>query len=300
MGPLALLIAVVVVVLGSFNGSSGGNSDASGKSFNCYNSIEIWALLVGGGGQGERGSGGGVCVCVCRCGCMCMCICVWACVRVCVCVCVCVCDTWTTFTGESIVGTKMQLIFNKSADVGLCVEFAKILISQLYLLINFIKVQYNMLLLHLSICSHSIDINRTRVWKNRDCWLLYSSCVADCAAVYTLSAIQFKGNSICKLLCRASHFAYFWSQLLTDFDVTPLKSKLKISSTCIWTNLATRGPIMHPQIAKTCPKSTNVCIIGHFKTSYRHHRGIITLYFCRVGQCTQQHSSTTWPSTLSF
>ena len=98
----------------------------------------------------------------------------------------------------------------------------------------------------------------------------------------TLAAIQLQGNSTCKLHCRASHFTYFWSQLLTDFDVTPLKSKLKFSSTCIWTNLATRGPIMHPQIAKMCPKSTNVSIIGHFKTSYRHHRGIITSYFCRV------------------
>ena len=110
-----------------------------------------------------------------------------------------------------------------------------------------------------------IHINRTRVWKNRDCWLLHSSCVADCAAVYTLAAIQLQGNSTCKLHCRVSHFAYFWSQLLTDLDVTPLKSKLKFSSTCIWTNLATRGPIMHSQIAKMCPKSTMSALLAILK-----------------------------------
>ena len=86
--------------LGSFNGSSGGNGDASGKSFICYaslyNLIEIWALCVGGGGVGDDVS---VCVCVCVCVCarvcacacvMCVCACAGACgcarARACVCV----------------------------------------------------------------------------------------------------------------------------------------------------------------------------------------------------------------------
>ena len=33
-----------------------------------------------------------------------------------------------------------------------------------------------------------------------------------------------------------SLIAHFWSQFLTNFDVTPLKSKLRISSTSIWSN----------------------------------------------------------------
>ena len=38
-----------------------------------------------------------------------------------------------------------------------------------------------------------------------------------------------------------SLFAYFWSYYLSNLDVWPLISKLRICSTRIWSNFATRG-----------------------------------------------------------
>ena len=48
----------------------------------------------------------------------------------------------------------------------------------------------------------------------------------------------------------ASHFPHLWSQFLTDFDVTPLKLKLKTSSTRTCSDHATMMPIRGPKMAK--------------------------------------------------
>ena len=48
----------------------------------------------------------------------------------------------------------------------------------------------------------------------------------------------------------ASHFPHFWSQFLTNFDVTPLKLKLRTSSTRICSDHATMMPIGGPKMAK--------------------------------------------------
>ena len=47
----------------------------------------------------------------------------------------------------------------------------------------------------------------------------------------------------------ALYFPHFWSQFLTDFDVTPLKSKLRTSSIRICTDYPSMMPIRGPKIA---------------------------------------------------
>ena len=72
-----------------------------------------------------------------------------------------------------------------------------------------------------------------------------------------------------------------------DFDVWPCKSKLRTSSTRIWSHFATRGPTRHLNTAKTCPKIADV---GNFRTRfchiwvfYRPPSGKMTSYSCRGG-----------------
>ena len=62
-------------------------------------------------------------------------------------------------------------------------------------------------------------------------------------------------------------FAYFWRQYLSDFDVWVLILKLRTSSTRIWAEIATRGPIRYLKMAEMCPKIAN---IGNFRTRFGH------------------------------
>ena len=62
----------------------------------------------------------------------------------------------------------------------------------------------------------------------------------------------------------ASHFPHFWSQFLTDFDVTPLKSKLRTSSTRICSDHATMIPIRGPKMAKNTDIGNFWSIFCHF------------------------------------
>ena len=81
----------------------------------------------------------------------------------------------------------------------------------------------------------------------------------------------------------ASHLAHFWSQFLTNFDVTPLKLKLRTSSTRIWKNFATRGPVRHLQMPKMCQKLQTLAHFCDFKASYRPPSGKVILCSCRGG-----------------
>ena len=81
----------------------------------------------------------------------------------------------------------------------------------------------------------------------------------------------------------ASHFAYFWRQFLSDFDVRPCKSKLMTSSTRIWKNCVTMGPIRYLKMAK-CAK---ICCFGMFLVPYRPPSGKILSYSCRGGHKLQ-------------
>ena len=72
----------------------------------------------------------------------------------------------------------------------------------------------------------------------------------------------------------ASHFPHFWSQFSTDFDVTPLKSKLRTSSTRTCSDHATMMPIRGPKMAKNAD-------IGNFQSIFFWHfnpfRGVLSL-----------------------
>ena len=74
---------------------------------------------------------------------------------------------------------------------------------------------------------------------------------------------------------------------MSHFDVWPCKSKLMTSSTRIWSNIATRGPIRHLQMAKTCQKLLMSAHFCHVKTSYRLSSCNITSYSCRGGHKLQ-------------
>ena len=70
---------------------------------------------------------------------------------------------------------------------------------------------------------------------------------------------------------------------MSDFDVWPCKLKLMTSSTRMWSNITTRGPIRHLKMAKTCQKLPMLAHFCHFKAPYRFPSGNITSYSCRGG-----------------
>ena len=68
----------------------------------------------------------------------------------------------------------------------------------------------------------------------------------------------------------ASHFPHFWSQFLTDFDATPLKSKLRTSSIIICSDGTSMGPIRSLKMAKNAD-------IGNFWSIFYLFRGVLSL-----------------------
>ena len=85
----------------------------------------------------------------------------------------------------------------------------------------------------------------------------------------------------------ASHFANFWRQFLSDFDVRPCKSKLMTSSSRIWKNFVTRGPISYLKTAKTCQNRR----FGTFLVPYRPPSGNFCSDSCRGGPKLQNEYS---------
>ena len=73
---------------------------------------------------------------------------------------------------------------------------------------------------------------------------------------------------------RLLHILFFWSQFLTNFDVTPLKSKLRTSSTRICSDYASMMPIRGPKMAKNADIG-NFCSI--FFTIFDQFRGVLSL-----------------------
>ena len=55
------------------------------------------------------------------------------------------------------------------------------------------------------------------------------------------------------------------------------------SSTRIWSNITTRGPIRHLKMAKTCRKLLTLAHFCDFKAPYRLLSGRMTPYSCRGG-----------------
>ena len=82
---------------------------------------------------------------------------------------------------------------------------------------------------------------------------------------------------------KESLFLHSWSQFLTDFDVTPLISKLRTSSTR-WARFCNdRTPVKGSKWQKNAPNIAHISVFGHFRTPYGHHSGMITTYSCRGG-----------------
>ena len=71
--------------------------------------------------------------------------------------------------------------------------------------------------------------------------------------------------------------------LLSDFDVQPLKSKLRASSTRIWSNFATRslyGTLKWQKCVQNCSSLWFLACFCHCKASYRPSSGQMILCSC--------------------